>query len=306
MTAVIMSAKPLFQAAKEQIAAEVRALAEEGYTPGLAAILTSNVPIDLETSQFYVSKKQKDCNEVGIYFEVHELQKVAEGSREKELLRLMARLNRRDDISGILIQKPLGICINEDRVFAEIEWSKDVDGLTPYNKGKLMSGYNLETDLLPCTAVGIIELLSHYNVDPKGKDVMIVGRSDLVGRPLRILLEQQDATVTCLHRRSRAKAERIRNADIVVCAAGRPPELYEVDSFRLTVDMIKEGAIVVNVGMRRDPASGNLRFDVDFDNVLEKASHITPNLGGVGLMTRTRLLQNLMTASRIQVSRVRP
>jgi methylenetetrahydrofolate dehydrogenase (NADP+)/methenyltetrahydrofolate cyclohydrolase len=306
MTPIIMDGKALFTDVKKQIAREVRSLEEEGYTPGLAVILTSDDPVDLATSQLFVSKKEEDCKEVHIYFEKHEIYKIREQDREKSLARLISRLNNRDDISGIIIQKPLADCLHEDKILTQIDWSKDVDGLTPCNKGRLMNGYDIKTNLLPCTAVGIVELLSHYGVENSGKEVIIIGRSDLVGRPLRVLLEQEDATVTCLHRKSPDKKGKILNADIVVCAAGRPPELFQTDSFRLTGDMIKEGAVIVGVGMKKDPVSGKLYFDVDFDSVSVKASFVTPNLGSVGLMTRARLLQNLIIASRLQAKRVQP
>ncbi len=304
--AVILTAKEIFSKGKEEIKREVEKIKREGYTPGLAAIITCDDPIDLETAKFFVSKKREDCNEVDIYFEVHEVYKFDKEVMEMELLNLIERLNKRDDISGILIQKPLASFLDEDRIFLHLDPTKDVDGLTPYNKGKLATKYDFDKDLLPCTASGIVELLSYYNIRVEGLDAIIVGRSDLVGRPLRLLLEDMDATVTCLHRKSPKVLDKISEADMIVCAAGRPPELYDKQSFKLYGDMVKEGCIVINVGIRVHPTTKKMYFDVDFDSVSKKASYITPNLGSVGLMTRLRLLKNMLIASRLQLEKVKP
>ncbi|GBC74904.1 Bifunctional protein FolD protein [archaeon HR06] len=298
----LMSAKEIFQREKEVIKREVEKIKKEGYTPGLAAVITSDDPLDLETARFFVSKKREDCREVGIYFEVHEMLNKPQG----EVLNLMEKLNKRDDISGIIFQKPLAKFLDEDKIFSSLDPTKDVDGLTPYNKGKLSTHYDFSKDLLPCTAAGIVELLSYYDVKLEGLDVVIVGRSDLVGRPLRIMLEDLDATVTCLHRKSKNILDKISRADMIVCAAGRPPELYSQDSFKLYGDMVKEGCIVINVGIRIHPESKKMYFDVDFDSVAKKAKYITPNLGGVGLMTRLRLLKNIVISSKLQLEKVKP
>lgn len=306
MNPVIMSAKELFKIEKEKIKREVERIKEQGYTPGLAAIIACEEPRELETAKLFVSKKNEDCNEIGVYFEAHHTYRWSKDGREEKIAELIEKLNNRDDISGIIIQKPLPSFINEYRLIEMIDPSKDVDGLTPKNKGILVSKYDFENDLLPCTAAGIIELLRYYKVDVEGKFAVIVGRSDLVGRPLRILLEDKNATVVCLHRKSPNTEELIRQADIVVCAAGRPPELYKEKSFRLKGDMVKEGVIAINVGMKMDPKIKKLYFDIDFKSVAEKASYITPNLGSTGLMTRLRLLKNLIIASRLQVEKVKP
>lgn len=303
---VVMSAKELFRIEKERIKKEVQRIKEHGYTPGLAAIIACDEPRELETAKLFVSKKNEDCSEIGIYFEAHHAYRWGKEEREERIAELIERLNNRDDISGIIIQKPLPDFIDENRLVAMVDSTKDVDGLTPKNKGILVSEYDFNNDLLPCTAAGIIELLKYYNVKIEGRFAVIVGRSDLVGRPLRILLEDEDATVVCLHRKSPNSEELIKQADIVVCAAGRPPELYKEKSFRLKGDMVKEGVVAVNVGMKMDPNTRKLYFDIDFKSVSEKASYITPNLGSTGLMTRLRLLKNLMIASRSQIEKVKP
>lgn len=289
-----MRADHLFAKTKERVAEEVRELRKMGITPGLAAILAS----DDATAKMYVSMKQGDCREVGIYSEVCELYNTPPVTRERELCRTIEEMNIRDDITGILIQMPLPDFIDRHRPFEVLAPEKDVDGLTPQNKGKLMSRYNFQKDVLPCTAAGIVELLDNYGVELKGRDVVIIGRSDLVGKPLRKLLEDRDATPVCCHRATRSALQRIKEADIVISAAGRPPELYKEDSFRLTSDMVKDGVVVVGVGARKDAATGKLYFDVDFKDVKRKASYITPNLNGVGLMTRGRLLWNTILTTR--------
>lgn len=291
---VVMRAEQIFAHTKEKVAKEVQELRKIGITPGLAAIL----PTDEATAKMYVSMKQQDCKEVEIYSEVCEVYKCPPERREKELCRIIEEMNIRDDITGVLIQMPLPDSIDKHRPFEILSPEKDVDGLTPRNKGKLMSRYNFEKDVLPCTAAGVIELLDKYEVEMKGKDAVIIGRSDLVGRPLRKLFEDRDATPVCCHRATKSTLERIKRADIVVCAAGRPPELHKEDSFRLTSDMVNQGVIVVGVGARKDPVTGKLYFDVDFKDVKTKASYITPNLNGVGLMTRGRLLWNTILTTR--------
>ena len=289
-----MRAEHIFQEIKDRVAEEVRELREMGITPGLAAVL----PKDDATAKMYVSMKRQDCKEVGIYSEVWELYKYAPEEREKELCAAIEELNLRDDITGVLIQLPLPDFIDKHKPFELLDPAKDVDGLTPRNKGRLMSRYDFEKDVLPCTAAGVIELLDRYGVKLSSKDVVIIGRSDLVGKPLWRLLEDRNATPVCCHRATRNSLGRIKEADIVVSAAGRPPELYKEDAFRLTSDMVKEGVVVVGVGARKDPVSGRLYFDVDFKDVASKASCITPNLNGVGLMTRGRLLRNTILTTR--------
>lgn len=293
--AIIMEAKTVFEAIKDEVRREAEALKQRGVTPGLAAILVGEDP----TSQMYVSMKQADCGKVGIRSLVYEVYKHPKEVKEKELMSLIEQLNRDEEIHGILVQLPFPDFVNEERVFEALSPGKDVDGLTPHNMGKLMRGeYDPEGSLLPCTPKGVVKLLDHYDVEVKGKDVVIVGRSKLVGEPLRKLLQDKGATVSNLHRRTKNVDEKLLQADIVVCAAGRPPELYQENSFRLTGDMVKGGVVVVGVGVRKDLVQNKLLFDVDFDDVKEKASYITPNTGGVGLMTRAMLLKNAIIATK--------
>lgn len=296
--AVIIDAKPLFKSIREKVAEEVRRLQSRGVTPGLAAILTEDDP----TSKLYVSKKAKDCGRTGIYSEVWEIYDTPPQRREAELLRLIGELNMRYEITGILVQLPLPSYVDMYRVFSAISPDKDVDGLTPHSKGILMSRYNPESDLLPCTAIGIMELLDHYGIDVGGMKAVIIGRSELVGKPLLKLLLDRNATPICIHRATRDARKEIREADMVICAAGRPPELYREDAFRLTGEMIREGAIVINVGIRRS-RDGQVYYDVDFESVSKRASYITLN-ETVGYMTRARLLKNTVMAAKRFLERI--
>ncbi|MFH0848551.1 MAG: bifunctional 5,10-methylenetetrahydrofolate dehydrogenase/5,10-methenyltetrahydrofolate cyclohydrolase [archaeon] len=294
---IVMSGVAPFEATKEKVREEVERFRALGITPGLAAILVSDEPM----SQIYVSMKQEDCKDVGIYSEICRLTEIVPQQREKELIKIIQELNVRDDITGMLVQMPLPDFVDKDRPFQYLSPEKDVDGLTPKNKGVLMSKYELERDIIPCTAAGIVELLDYYGVELQGKDAVIMGRSDLVGRPLRKLLEDRDATPLCCHRNTKATLNKIASADIVISAAGRPPEIYENDSFKLTGDMVKDGVVVVGVGGKRHPETGKVHFDVDFKSVKEKASFVTPNTNGVGLMTRGRLLWNtILTTSKLE------
>lgn len=286
-----------FEATKEKVREEVEYFSGLGITPGLAAIQVSEEPM----SQIYVSMKQQDCKDVGIYSEVCSLSDVPEEKREKELIKTIREMNIRDDLTGILVQMPFPDFIDKNRPFEHLVPEKDVDGLTPKNKGVLMSRYDFENDIIPCTAAGIVELLDYYGVEVKGRDVVIIGRSDLVGKPLRKLLEDRDATVLCCHRSTKAAHKKIGSADIVISAAGRPPEIYDTDSFRLTGEMVKDDAVVVGVGGKRHRETGKVYFDVDYKSVKSKASFITPNLNGVGPMTRGRLLWNtILTTKKLE------
>jgi methylenetetrahydrofolate dehydrogenase (NADP+)/methenyltetrahydrofolate cyclohydrolase len=169
--------------------------------------------------------------------------------------------------------------------------------------GKLLLGeYSAKNSLIPCTPKGSMAILDHFGIDVAGKDAIIVGRSTLVGEPLRKLLQDRNATVTCTHRKTKNLVERLRKADIIVAAAGRPPELYQENAFRLSADMVKEGVIVISIGVRRDPATSKLVFDVDFEDVKDKAGYITPNTGSTGIMTRGMLLKNTISAAKNLIS----
>jgi methylenetetrahydrofolate dehydrogenase (NADP+)/methenyltetrahydrofolate cyclohydrolase len=290
---VIMSGKAPFEETKKRVKREAVRLSESGVPPGLAAVIVSDDPM----TEKYVSMKQRDCKEVGIHSEVHNLSDTNPRKREKALINTIHELNEREDITGILVQMPFPDYIDKNRPFLELMPEKDVDGLTPMNRGILMTEYDLDRDLIPCTAAGIVELLDYYGVGIEGKDAVIIGRSDLVGKPLRILLEDRNATSICCHTRTKAKPEKIGSADIVISAAGRPPEVFGKSSFKLKGDMVRQGVAVVCVGARRHPETGKVHFDVDFESVKPKASFITPNIGGVGPMTRGRLLWNTIIAT---------
>jgi len=293
---VIMSAKELFQQLLDEVRQDVKILQEEkGVTPGLAAILVGDDPV----SQVYVSLKEKDCGKVGIKSTVHKMFDHPPETRNKKVLDLIMKLNNDPETHGILIQLPFPNFVDKEKVFETLSPQKDADGLTPHNMGKLLLGeYSMENGLIPCTPKGSLAILDHFGIDVAGKDAIIVGRSALVGEPLRKLLQDRNATVTCTHRKTKNLLERLKKADIVVAAAGRPPELYQENAFRLSADMVKEGVIVISIGVRRDPATGKLVFDVDFEDVKDKAGYITPNTGSTGIMTRGMLLKNTISSAK--------
>jgi len=293
---VIMDCKNLFQNVSDEIKKDVRILEEEkGVTPCLAALLVGEDPV----SQTYVSLKEKDCEKVGIKSKVYKMFEYSPNKRNKEVLDIIRKLNNDPQIHGILIQLPFPDFINKEEVFETLSPKKDVDGLTPYNMGKIILGeYTMEKSFIPCTPKGAVVILNHFGVEVAQKDVVIVGRSALVGEPLRKLLQDKDATVTCVHRKTENMKKRLQEADIVIAAAGRPPELYPNDSFRLTAEMVKEKVVVVGIGVRRDQKTGKLVFDIDFDGLKEKASYITPNTGSTGLMTRGMLMKNTIIAAK--------
>ena len=290
---------PIYERVREEVRARVRELEEEiGLTPGLAILLLNDDPVERETQLRYVQRKERDVRYVGGVVYRFELWDVPVERRTKEAIRLIQRLNAADDVTGILVQKPLPPGVDEKAILAAIDPRKDVDALTPDNRRLLLWGYDLERDLLPATAAGIVELLAAYGIDVAGMDAVVVGRSDLVGRPLSLMLLNMDATVTIVHSRSRNAKRFVAEADLVVSAVGRPPELYGSSGWRITGSDVKEGAVVIGVGGKYDPASGRWFFDVDEASVAEKAKALTPNLGGVGPMTRARLLKNLVIAAR--------
>jgi methylenetetrahydrofolate dehydrogenase (NADP+)/methenyltetrahydrofolate cyclohydrolase len=293
---VVMGARDLFEKILSGIRNDVKTLQEKsGVTPGLAAILVGDDPV----SQTYVSLKEKDCERVGIVSRVYRMFEHPPETRETEVLNLIRRLNSNSEIHGVLIQLPFPDFVNREKIFENLAPQKDVDGLTPYNLGKLLLGeYILEDSLIPCTPKGAIRILDHFNVPIEGKNAVIVGRSVLVGEPLRKLLQDRNATATCTHRHTTNLSKRLMEADIIVTASGRPPEIYERDAFRLTGEMVKDGVTVVSIGVRRNPVTGKLVFDVDFDDVKDKAAYITPNTGSTGIMTRAMLLQNTIAAAK--------
>ena len=250
--------------------------------PGLAVILVGEDP----ASQVYVNGKKKDCAECGFYSEEYAL---PVNTPQEQLLGLIDGLNERGDIDGILVQLPLPKHLNEQAVIDAIAPEKDVDCFHPVNVGKLMIGRD---GFLPCTPAGVMALLDEYHIDPAGKRAVVVGRSNIVGKPQAILLLGRDATVTVCHSRTPDLAEICRQADILVSAVSR--------GGLITADMVKEGAVVIDVAMNRNE-EGKLCGDVDFAAVAPKASYITPVPGGVGPMTRAILMKNtLYSAQRRQ------
>lgn len=278
MIATIIDGKRIAQDIKDEVARGVRELKEKrGITPGLAVAIGGEDP----ASQVYVRGKEKACQEVGIYSEKHAL---PESVSQGELLSLIAQLNRDNKIHGILVQLPLPGHIDEDRIIDAIDPKKDVDGFHPINVGNLFIG---KPTFLPCTPHGIIELLKRSGVEIEGKNAVVVGRSNIVGKPVSILLLQENATVTMCHSRTADLGAETRRADILVAAVGRP----EV----IKADMVKGGVAVIDVGVNR--VEGRLVGDVAFEEVSRKASAITPVPGGVGPMTIAMLMKNTLRAA---------
>lgn len=278
MSAQLMDGKALAAQKKAAIRAEVERLAR---TPGLAVVLVGENP----ASQIYVRGKARDCEECGIRCMDFRL---PAQTTESELLTLIAELNGRADVDGILVQLPLPEGIRERRVLEAIAPEKDVDAFHPENVGRLVQG---QARYLPCTPAGVMELLRAAGVDPAGRRAVIVGRSNIVGKPMALLLLQADATVTVCHSRTPDLADECRRADILISAAGRRG--------LITADMIKPGAAVVDVAMNRDE-DGKLCGDVDFAAACAVAAHITPVPGGVGPMTRAMLMENTLRAARLR------
>ena len=257
-------------------------VSESGVRPGLAVIIVGEDP----ASQVYVRNKKRACDEVGFYSESYEL---PESTTQDELNALVDRLNKDEKIHGILCQLPLPKHLDENEVIMRIDPKKDVDAFHPENVGKIMIG---DYSFLPCTPAGVMALLERSGIDVCGKECVVVGRSNIVGKPQAMLLLHANGTVTICHSRTKNLAEVCRRADILVAAIGK------ADFF--TGDMIKEGAVVIDVGMNRR-ADGKLTGDVDFESVAPKASYITPVPGGVGPMTITMLMQNTLTAAKSTV-----
>lgn len=278
MPAKLINGKQIAADKRQQIKVKVQELAEKGLVPGLAVILVGENP----ASQSYVKGKIRDCKEVGIH---SELIRLPENVTEEELLAEVVRLNRAPSIHGILVQLPLPKQISEDKVIETIAPEKDVDGFHPVNLGKMMIGQDC---FEPCTPAGIIEMLHACKIRIAGKHVIIVGRSHIVGKPASQLFLNHDATVTICHSRTTPLAEYTKQADILVVAVGHAGLIGAED--------IKPGAIVVDVGMNRN-ADGKLVGDVEFPEVSQKASFITPVPGGVGPMTRVMLLENTVKAA---------
>jgi methylenetetrahydrofolate dehydrogenase (NADP+)/methenyltetrahydrofolate cyclohydrolase len=279
MTAQIINGKEIVSSLREEIKAEVAELALQGTQPGLVVVIVGEDP----ASKVYVNSKEKACVQVGIYSEVHRL---PESTTQQELIALIRLFNQDKRIHGILVQSPLPQHINEDEVVDEIDPSKDVDCFHPVNVGNLMIG---KPGMLPCTPGGIIQILNKINVPIAGKHAVVVGRSNIVGKPMAMLLLREHATVTIVHSRTPNMEEITRQADILVVAVGK--------ANLITAKHVKPGAVVIDVGMNR-PENGKLTGDVDFEAVKEVAGAITPVPGTVGPMTITTLLRNTLESAR--------
>lgn len=276
----IIDGKLVSSAVKDRVAEEVKELNKKGISVCLAVILVGEDP----ASQIYVANKKKACEQLGIISKEFVL---SENTTQNELLKLVNQLNNDNTVNGILCQLPLPKGLDEKAVIAAINPEKDVDAFHPVNVGKIMIG---DYDFLPCTPAGVMEMLSYYDIDVNGKECVVIGRSNIVGKPMGMLLLHKNGTVTICHSRTKNLSEVTCRADILVAAVGRA-------NF-VTADMVKDGAVVIDVGMNRD--NGKLCGDVDFEAVSQKASYITPVPGGVGPMTIATLMQNTLTAAKRQ------
>ena len=277
----IINGKEISAAVKERIKKEVETLKNKGIGVGLAVILVGENP----ASKVYVANKKKACEELGIKsFEF----KLPEQTTEEELISLIKKLNENSEVNGILCQLPLPAHLDESTVINTIVPEKDVDAFHPVNVGKIMIG---DFDFLPCTPAGIMEMLGYMNIDVCGKECVVIGRSNIVGKPMAMLLLHKNATVTVCHSKTKDLKAVTSRADVLVSAVGR--------AGFVTADMVKEGAVVIDVGMNRN-AENKLCGDVDFEAVAEKCSAITPVPGGVGPMTIAMLMQNTLTAAKKQ------
>ena len=279
--ATIIDGKATAKKLRAGILEEVNSLKTRGVVPGLAVILVGDDP----ASQIYVRNKEKACADCGFYSEKHTLPATA---TEEEVLALIDKLNADERISGILCQLPVPKHIDEQKVILRIDPKKDVDAFHPVNVGRIMTG-----DILfaPCTPAGVMTLLEEYGIDPKGKRCVVVGRSNIVGKPQAMLLLHKHGTVTICHSRTENLPAVTCEADILVAAIGKPKFI--------TADMVKEGAVVIDVGMDHDE-NGKLCGDVDYERVAPKCSFITPVPGGVGPMTIATLMQNTLLAAKMQ------
>ena len=278
----IIDGKKVSAEVKEQVRQETLRLKEEhGVTPGLAVVIVGDDP----ASRVYVNNKKKACELVGFRSEEYAL---PASTTQEELLDLVRTLNEKEDINGILVQLPLPKHLDDKAVIEAINPVKDVDAFHAVNVGKIMLG---EYDFLPCTPAGVMEMLHSYNIPVEGKECVVIGRSNIVGKPMGMLMLHENGTVTICHSRTKNLKEVCARADILVVAVGIPKFVK--------ADMVKEGAVVIDVGMDRDE-NGKLCGDVDFDSVKEKCSFITPVPGGVGPMTIATLMKNTIKACRLQ------
>ena len=277
----LIDGKELSKRIKEELKIEADKLKEKEIIPKLAVILVG----DDSASKVYVRNKSKACNEVGVEFE--EILLNSNTSMEK-LLSIIDELNNRKDINGILLQSPIPKGLNIQEAFERIKWEKDVDGFNPINVGRLMIG---QDTFISCTPYGIIKMLEACNIEIQGKNAVIIGRSNIVGKPLMQCLLNKNATVTICHSKTQKIKEITKTADILISAVGKINIV--------TADMVKDGAVVIDVGMNKND-KGKLVGDVDFEKVKEKSSYITPVPGGVGPMTIAMLMNNVIKATKLQ------
>ena len=279
--AVIIDGKALAKKIRSNLKVECDELKKKGITPKLAVIMVGDNP----ASKVYVRNKSRACNEVGIEYQEYLLD---ENTRQEDLLNLIKKLNQDETVNGILLQSPVPEHLNINQAFKAITYLKDVDGFTPSSVGKLCIG---EDTFVSCTPLGVIKMFEEYNIDLNGKDVVILGRSNIVGRPLIQCCLQKNATVTVCHSRTKSLEEHTKRADVIISAIGQPKFV--------TADMVKDGVVIIDVGINRDE-NGKLVGDVDFKNVEKKASYITPVPGGVGPMTIAMLMHNVIKATKEQ------
>lgn len=277
----IIDGKAVSKAVKENVKAECEKLKSQGVTPGLAVILVG----DDSASQVYVRNKEKACEECGFYSEKYAL---PASTTQNELNELVDKLNKDSRINGILCQLPLPSHLDDKEVINRIDPIKDVDAFHPVNVGAIMIG---DYNFLPCTPAGVMELIHSTGVDVSGKKAVVMGRSNIVGKPMAMLLLHENATVEITHSRTQNLSDITREADILIAAIGKAKFVK--------ADMVKEGAVVIDVGMDRDE-NGKLCGDVDFEDVKDKCSYITPVPGGVGPMTISMLMENTLTAAKLQ------
>jgi methylenetetrahydrofolate dehydrogenase (NADP+)/methenyltetrahydrofolate cyclohydrolase len=278
MTAKIIDGVEISKKLRADYANRVTQLKAKGITPGLAVVIVGKN----SASQVYVRNKHKACQDIGMHSEVHELN---EHATEAMLLMFIEDLNNNPAIHGILVQLPLPLHIDEQKIIELIKPEKDVDGFHPYNVGRLMIG---EPTMRSCTPYGVMKMFEHENISLEGKEAVVIGRSNIVGKPMALMLMAAGATVTICHSKTRDLAAHTQRADIIVAAVGKLN--------MLKAEMVKPGAVIIDVGMNRTP-EGKLAGDVDYANVKEVASHITPVPGGVGPMTITMLLGNTLEAA---------
>ncbi|HCZ7246904.1 TPA: bifunctional methylenetetrahydrofolate dehydrogenase/methenyltetrahydrofolate cyclohydrolase FolD, partial [Staphylococcus aureus] len=281
MVAKILDGKQIAKDYRQGLQDQVEALKEKGFTPKLSVILVGNDG----ASQSYVRSKKKAAEKIGMISEIVHLEETA---TEEEVLNELNRLNNDDSVSGILVQVPLPKQVSEQKILEAINPEKDVDGFHPINIGKL---YIDEQTFVPCTPLGIMEILKHADIDLEGKNAVVIGRSHIVGQPVSKLLLQKNASITILHSRSKDMASYLKDADVIVSAVGKPG--------LVTKDVVKEGAVIIDVGNTPDE-NGKLKGDVDYDAVKEIAGAITPVPGGVGPLTITMVLNNTLLAEKMR------